>query len=139
MLYICTVCNFSIILYIISLLFPFLRLIGYSFAFVVYGGALVRSSVRRHFPRLSVRQASTITFLGHDPSNVCNDLAAKPEVTLFYTSLYIVFVFILLTYSRPSNLPLTPISIGDQEWGQDIFSILRYVCVFFFDSTKTPQ
>ncbi len=106
---------------------------------MVYGGALVRSSVRRHFPCLNARQASTITFLGYDPSSVCNDLAAKPEVTLFYTSLYIVFLFILLSYSHPSNLPLTPISIGDQEWGQDIFCMLRYVCLFFFDSTKNAS
>ncbi len=92
---------------------------------MVYGGALVRSSIRRHFPRLSVREASTITFLGHDPSPACNDLAAKPEVALFYTSLYMLFVYILLTYARPSNLPLSPIAIGDQEWEQHIFSLLR--------------
>ncbi len=89
----------------------------------------MRSSVRHHFPRLSKRAASTITFLGHDPSLVCNDLAAKPEVALFYTSLYIIFVFVLLTYSRPSHLTLSPLRIGDLEWEQYIFSLLRYVCV----------
>ncbi|CAM9639486.1 unnamed protein product, partial [Hapterophycus canaliculatus] len=57
-----------------------LWIVGYSIAFVVYGGALVREVVTQRLPRLNQEEAGAVVFLGHDPKGIkCDDIAANPE------------------------------------------------------------
>ncbi|CAN0112634.1 unnamed protein product, partial [Laminaria digitata] len=58
-----------------------LWMVGYSIAFVVYGGALVREVVTHRLPQLNKEEAGAVVFLGHDPKGTkCDDIAANPEV-----------------------------------------------------------
>ncbi|CAN0367672.1 unnamed protein product, partial [Ectocarpus sp. 12 AP-2014] len=44
-----------------------LWIVGYSIAFVIYGGALIRAVVTHRLPRLNQEEAGAVVFLGHDP------------------------------------------------------------------------
>ncbi|CAM9674646.1 unnamed protein product, partial [Choristocarpus tenellus] len=97
-------------------------LIGYSLAFAVYGGTLVREVVTRRLPQLSAEEAGAVAFLGHDPSSMkSRDMAANPELVLCYIFFYFVLVLVFLAYVQPQSLPQPLVPVWGQEWPAYIF------------------
>ncbi|CAM9325405.1 unnamed protein product, partial [Ectocarpus sp. 12 AP-2014] len=107
-----------------------LWIVGYSIAFVIYGGALIRAVVTHRLPRLNQEEAGAVVFLGHDPKGIkCDDIAANPELVLAYTSLYFVLVLVVLAYAEPSGLPTSSITVWGQEWPAYIFTLTGVLVV----------
>jgi hypothetical protein len=105
--------------------------IGYSCAFIVYGGATMRSVIDCYLPFITKEQAGAAVFTGGsltpDPSV---DLSGSPGYLLLTVSFCYLFTMLIAAYAQPEDLPMPTFEVMGGPCPIYIFGVLGFMAVF---------
>jgi hypothetical protein len=112
-------------------------LVGYSFAYMLYGYALTDAIINKYLPHMTKAEAGAVAFFGLDSYLRTNfDLASSPEFCFGFLSFGFIALLLACAYVRPAGFPLPSVPIGGFFWPVYVFGVMAFLFILISCLTR---